>query len=274
MKTIIAAAAVALAAPILIADAEAGAVRFDLGLTETLAPNDDRSSGPVEIGFTVNFFGNTDDTLFVNNNGNVTLDQPLASFTPFDLTSTNREIIAAFFADVDTRGGNGTVTYGQTMVDGRDAFAVTYDEVGYYDRRSDRRNTFQIVLIDRSDTGAGNFDIEFNYDQIQFETGEASGGTDGLGGSSARVGFSNGSGVEGTFFELAGSAVNGAFLDGSASGLALIANMLNSEVAGRYVFFARNGDIVAVDDVVPLPGAALFLVTGAAGLAAARRRLG
>lgn len=272
MKTIILAAAAAITAPLLVADARADAVRFDLGLTETLTPNDDRSSGETAIGFTINFFGNENDTLFVNNNGNVTLDDPLSSFTPFDLTSTNREIIAAFFADVDTRGGNGSVTYGQTMVDGRDAFAVTYDEVGYFSRGDDRLNTFQIVLIDRSDTGAGNFDIEFNYDQIEFETGDASDGEGGLGGDSARVGYSNGSGVEGTFFELAGSAENGAFLDGSDSGLSLIANMLNSNVAGRYVFFARNGEIT-VTDAVPLPGAALFLVTGAAGMAAARRRL-
>ena len=267
MKILLASAAVALTAPFLIADAEAGAVRFDLGLTETLAPNDDGSSASVEIGFTVNFFGNVDDTLFVNNNGNITLDQALSTFTPFDLTSTNTEIIAPFFADVDTRG-TGTVTYGQTMVDGRAAFAVTYDEVGYFSSGTDRLNTFQVVLIDRSDTGEGNFDIEFNYDQIQFETGGASGGQGGLGGNSARVGFSNGTGVEGTFFELAGSAVNGAFLDGGS--LALIANMLNSDVAGRYVFEARNGDIITGE--VPLPGAALFLVTGAAGLAAARRR--
>ena len=272
MKTLLAAAAATLAVATLTTDAHADAVRFDLGLTETLVPNDDRSTGAVEIGFTVNFFGNVDDTLFVNNNGNVTLDQPLSSFTPFDLTSTNREIIAPFFADVDTRG-TGTVTYGQTMVNGRDAFAVTYDGVGYFNTRTDRTNTFQVILIDRSDTGEGNFDIEFNYDQIQFETGGASGGQGGLGGDSARVGYSNGSGVEGTFFELAGSAQNGSFLDGSDSGLALIANMLNSDVAGRYVFFARGGDVV-VTDPIPLPGAAVFLMTGLAGAAAARRRKG
>jgi hypothetical protein len=50
---------------------------------------------------------------------------------------------------------------------------------------------FQLVLIERSDTGAGNFDFEFNYDQIQWEARNASGGVNGLGGSSARAGFSS-----------------------------------------------------------------------------------
>ena len=262
-------AGIALTLP-LVATAEAAAVRFDIipPSASALAPNDDGSSGAVEIGFTVDFFGSVNDQLFVNNNGNVTFGEPLDQFTPDDLTSTSTNIIAPFFADVDTRG-TGEVTYGQTTLDGRAAFVVTWDEVGYFAQATDRLNTFQLVLIDRSDTGAGNFDIEFNYDQIQFETGDASDGTGGLGGDSARVGYSNGTGEAGTFFELAGSAVNGAFLDDSDSGLALIANMLNSDVAGRYVFQARNGVVSAA---VPVPGAVLFLATGLVGGVAARRR--
>ena len=252
------------------AAAEAAAVRFDIvpPTASTLSANDDLSTGAVDIGFTVNFFGSVNTQLFVNNNGNVTFDQSLSQFTPDDLTSTSTNIIAPFFADVDTRG-TGTVTYGQTTLDGRAAFVVTWDEVGYFSQATDRLNTFQLVLIDRSDTGAGNFDIEFNYDQIQFETGDASDGQGGLGGDSARVGYSNGTGDAGTFFELAGSAQNGAFLDGSDSGLALIENMLNSGVAGRYVFEARNGVVSAA---VPVPGAIVFLATGLVGAAAARRR--
>ena len=60
------------------------------------------------------------------------------------------------------------------------------------------------MLIDRSDVAAGDFDIEFNYDRIQWETGDASGGDACQGGEPARVGFSNGSGAPGAFFELAG----------------------------------------------------------------------
>ena len=100
------------------------------------------------------------------------------------------------------------------------------------------------MLIDQ---GGGDFDIEFNYDQIQWEAGQASGGNaDGLGGNSARVGFSNGTGDPGTFFELPGSGVPGSFLDSGPPDTALVLNSLNSDVPGRYVFFARSGGISVV----------------------------
>jgi hypothetical protein len=106
----------------------------------------------------------------------------------------------------------------------------------------DKLNSFQVILVDRSDTGAGNFDIEFNYDQIQWETGDASGGTGGLGGSSAAVGYSNGTGTPGTFFELPGSHVNGALLDGGPS--ALINTTKEASTPGRLHFLVRNGVVV------------------------------
>ncbi len=220
--------------------ANAAAIRagFD---GNTLAPNDDESTGAVNIGFTTNFFGLNFNQLFVNNNGNVTFDNSLSTFTPFDLTSTGRQIIAPFFADVDTRS-TGSVTYNSGTVDGRNAFGVNWANVGYFPSSTDKTNNFQLVLIDRSDTGAGNFDFEFNYDQIQWETGGASGGINGLGGSSARAGYSNGTGAPGTFFELTGSAINGAFLDGGFN--SLIVNRLNSNVDGRYVFSTRNGIVM------------------------------
>ncbi len=206
-----------------------------------LPGNDDGSTEAVPIGFNVNFFGTTYQTLFVNNNGNVTFDFPLGEYTPFDLTSTEQVIIAPFFADVDTGTGN-IVTYGTGVTEeGRPAFGVNWPEVGCYSQNTSVLNDFQVLLIDRSDVAPADFDIEFNYNSIQWEAGQASGG-DGscLGGSAARAGYSNGSGEPGTFFELGGSAVNGAFLD-SNSETGLIHGSLNSPVAGRYVFRVRGG---------------------------------
>ncbi|WP_414528840.1 nidogen-like domain-containing protein [Nodularia chucula] len=226
----------------------AAAVRPGLFGANTVPRNDDSFTSLVDLGFTANFFGLEFNQTYVNNNGNITFDQALGTYTPFDLTSTGRQIIAPFFADVDTRNSaSNRVTYGTGIVDGFNAFGVNYIDVGYFPSAADRLNSFQMVLIDRSDTGAGNFDIEFNYDQIQWETGGASGGTGGLGGSSARVGFSNGTGNPGSFFELPGSAINGAFLDGGPN--ALIADRLNSDVDGRYIFTAREGEIIV--DVPP-----------------------
>ncbi len=238
--------------------AEAAVIRPGFN-SNTLPRNDDLSTDLVDIGFTANFFGVSRNQLYVNNNGNVTFDEALPTYTPFDLNSTGRQIIAPFFADVDTRNpASAEVTYGQGNVGGRSAFGVNWDGagVGFFDERANPLNKFQLVMIDRSDTGAGNFDFEFNYEQILWETGEASdGNSSGLGGSSARVGYSNG---QGTSFELPGSAVNGAFLDGGPADTRLIGNRRNSDLDGRYVFEVRNGEVQPPDpepepDPEPIP---------------------
>jgi hypothetical protein len=229
---------------------EAAAVRPGLFNSNTLPANDDGFTGLVDIGFNANFAGTTYSQLFVNNNGNVTFDGSLSTFTPFVISGAATKIIAPFFADVDTRGfGSGVVTYGTGTVGGRNAFGVNWPGVGYFRNGTDKLNTFQLVLIDRSDVGAGNFDIEFNYDQIQWETGDASNGSGGLGGFSARVGYSDGSG---NFFELPGSGVNGAFLDGGSN--SLTANRLNSTEDGRYIFSVRGGAVNPIPTPALLPG--------------------
>ena len=62
--------------------------------------------------------------------------------------------------------------------------------------------SFQVIVIDRSDLGAGDFDVEFNYARIPWETGDASGGIGGLGRRTASVGWSNGSGESGYIFRV------------------------------------------------------------------------
>jgi hypothetical protein len=206
------------------------------GFDANIVPaNDDGSTDLIPLGFTINFFGTSYSGAYVNNNGNLTFDEPLITYTPEPLSSAGLTVIAPFWADVDTRAGNVT-RYGTGTVDGHPAFGATWRDVGYYSFGADKLNSFQVILIDRSDIGAGAFDIEYNYEQVQWETGDASGGSGGLGGSSVRVGYSNGSDVN---FELEGSAVNGALIDGGPN--ALISHELNSGIDGRYLFFVRGG---------------------------------
>ena len=129
-----------------------------------------------------------------------------------------------------------------TTFGGRPAFCVLWGgvgPVGYYADHDDKLNMFELLLVSRGDQGAGDFDIVFNYERIEWETGDASGGAGGLGGLSARAGYSNGSGTVGTSLELAGSGVNGAFLEGGASSLS--ANSRGTLTPGRYIFEVRNG---------------------------------
>jgi len=209
----------------------------------SLAANDDSSTDVIDAGFEMNFFGTKWSTLYVNNNGNITFDAPLFTFTPFALTSNlGTPIIAPFFADVDTTDANSqlvTYAYGEGVIDGHNAFGVNWINVGYFNSHSDKLNSFQLILIDRSDRNPGDFDIEFNYGRILWETGDASGGTNGFGGSSARAGFSNGTGLPGSFFEVEGSGVNGAFLDSNPTGI--VHRNFNSPVVGRMQFKVVNG---------------------------------
>lgn len=240
----------------------AGAIRAGFN-GNTFGSNDDGSVPNVGLGFNINFFGVNTSTININNNGNVTLDSTLSTFTPFNLNTTGRQIIAPFFGDVDTRG-TAPVTYGTGTVGGQAAYGVNWINVGWYTGDTPT-NSFQLVIVDRSDIGAGDFDFEFNYDNIQWETGSASGGSGGLGGNSARVGWSNGAAAT---FELAGSAVNGAFLNGGSN--ALISNRLNSSVDGRYIFNVRNGTVTTT--VPDATTTSLLLLTGLSLLGLARRR--
>ncbi len=170
----------------------------------------------------------------------MTFGRTLSTFTPFTITASTPPIIAAFLADVDTRGaGSSLVTYGETTFDGRQAFCVNWNGVGYYASHTDKLNSFQLMLVERGDTGSGDFDIVMNYGQLLWETGDASGGSNGFGGSSAGAGFSAGDGNADHYFQFPGTLSNGALLDSSPDGL--VHGSRGSLEAGRYVFPIRNG---------------------------------
>ncbi|MCF7674900.1 MAG: hypothetical protein K9N23_04095 [Akkermansiaceae bacterium] len=219
-------------------------------------PDSDDNPAPVEwvdIGFDVHYYGTTYSQCYVNNNGNITFDGALPIYTPKPLGSQNAVLISAFWADVDTRHQDSGLTRFSSqpeMADGRQAFGVTWRNVGYFETRMDKTNSFQLLLIDRSDVNTGDFDVEFNYNQIQWETGEASEGVDGLGGLPARVGLADGTGG---YIEYAGSGETLAFLDRKPNDndpnfvQGLIYQMLNSTVPGRLVIPVRNGIPVLPD---------------------------
>ena len=125
--------------------------------------------------FAINFFGSTNTSLYVNNNGNVTFDGQNSAYLPGDLASLGKKIIAPYWADVDTRNTNSDVVrFGTNVVDGHLAFGVGWVNVGYFRMNADRLLSCQLVIIDRSDLATNDFDMEFNYDRVEWEWGEAS----------------------------------------------------------------------------------------------------
>jgi VCBS repeat-containing protein len=201
-----------------------------------LETGDDNSSTiPVDITSVfgsagLNFFGHTYTSVYINNNGNITFGSAFGEYTPSAIDAgLNNPIIAPFWADVDTSTQTPRVYYDLNTVDGM--FTATWDRVGYYSSGTDKLNSFQLVLINE---GNGNFDISYRYGDIEWTTGDLSGGSNGLGGTPARLGYSAGDGVH--YYEFAQSGNQAALL-------ALPTTGGNTGVAGVGNFQVRNGEV-------------------------------
>jgi len=220
-----------------------------------LARNDDGSTSAVDITSIfaegINFFGTTYTSLFINNNGSVTFEQPRSTFTPDVITGvSNNPEISPFFGDVDTRlpagvseNGPGTVTttpggtsQGTDLVwydldTDNNRLVVTWDDVGYFNQSVNKLNAFQLIL---TAFGQDDFDIEFRYEAINWTTGGASGGVDGLGGTVARAGYTSGNGED--FFELPASGIEEEILS-------LENDPGNTGEDGIWRFVVRGGEV-------------------------------
>ncbi|XP_077080767.1 transmembrane protease serine 9-like [Siphateles boraxobius] len=126
----------------------------------------DGSSPPIPLRQPFVYFGHVYDKIFVNNNGDLTFDEPLYQWYPdyFPAYST-RDIIAPLWTDIDN-SRKGTISYRQ-VTDGHLlnrasrninqyypnlnfsaswVFIATWDKVPYYGYR-EAESTFQVVLV-------------------------------------------------------------------------------------------------------------------------------
>ena len=186
----------------------------------------------------LNFFGTTYTSFYVNTNGSISFGRGVSQYTPTAITSGGTPMIAPFWADVDTRT-NGAPDSNPIYVDfdtEHDVVTITWSGVGYFNHHADKLNDFQLQLYDR---GNGDFDIVFRYQNIEWTTGDASGGTGGLGGRPAHMGWTAGNGND--YYELPQSGNEAEILE-------LENTPGNTGITGLWVWQVRNGQ-VSVGDI-------------------------
>lgn len=214
--------------------------------------NDDGYSGPIPLGFTLNFFSSNYTQFWANNNGNISFNGGISAYTPDGPQGSPQPIISPFFADVDTRAGGSGLMYIRSDI--ANEIIITWDGVGYYGVHDDKLDFFQLVLRGPDYViPVGEGAIGFFYKSMQWETGDASGGSGGFGGTPAAVGFGDG-------------LSNGEILVGS------IENGISSIVNNHHIWFDPNLAPIP-PTATPEPGTVALFGLGLAGLWTARKRL-
>ncbi len=185
--------------------------------------NDDWTTPIINLPFNFCFYGTTVTQVYLNNNGNVSIGAPYSTFTANTFPDPTYTMIAPFWGDVDTRAaGSGLVYYQLTATH----LVVQWESVGYFGNHDDLLNTFQLIMTDGSDPllPPGN-NVQFCYRDMQWTTGDASGGSGGFGGTAATVGVNKGNGIDYIqigLYDQAGAAYDGPF--GANDGIDMLDN--------------------------------------------------
>jgi hypothetical protein len=203
--------------------------------------NDDFSTDKIGLPFSFNFYGIQYDSLYINNNGNISFISPYATYTANAFPDSTNNMIAPFWGDVDTRDSinsvtsSGLVYYKITPT----AMIVKWENVGYFNVHSDLRNTFQLIITNGNDSIVPNGNnVSFCYGDMNWTTGDASDGVAGFGGSPATVGVNQGDGVN--YFQVGTFDAAGTGFDGPYNGSDQVDFLDNQEV---YFNLANLGNV-------------------------------
>lgn len=190
--------------------------------TSCMPPNDDGSwpelaaSTPDPNGLDITpafpkgllFYKGSYTRAWINNNGNISFNSAIPTFTPSAFPGAPQPMIAPFWADVDTRDATVCGNAGYPDAEGYPAGAmcmnpatngvwwsltpgqmvVTWDSVGFYQCHTTPTMSFQMILTSVGCSAVApdggvlgvDFDIEFRYATCGWEAGDASGGTGGF----------------------------------------------------------------------------------------------
>jgi hypothetical protein len=211
-----------------------------------MLPNDDLSSNNIPLPFDFHFYGITYDSLYINNNGNVSFTMPYSFFTANSFPDPNFNMIAPFWADVDTRSANGGNVWYKLNPH---SIVIVWDHVGYYSEKEDKLNTFQLIISDGQDSliNGGN-NVAFCYGDMQWTTGEASAGINGFGGFPATTGVNIGNGVD--YFQVGQFDTLGTAFDGPYNGIDQVDFLDNQEIYFNLASSSTNIPPLMVSSII------------------------
>ncbi len=160
----------------------------------------DDCSEELDLPFALEFYGVSYNQAYLNANGNLTFEYAYKAYTPEPFCLPEPYMIAPYYADLDLTQG-GSIDYyfdpaGHYMV-------IIWSDVAYFGCGTDcdLRNTFQVLITDGSIRQVGDYDVPreatvlFSYGDMQWTTGNSSGGLLGFGGNGATVGMNAGNGI-------------------------------------------------------------------------------
>lgn len=157
--------------------------------------SDDGSHGPIQLPFTFNLYGDQYNQVYVNINGNLSFGTENGVYSSTGFPTNSAAMVAPFWADVDLGNANTAINKVQYKVTPT-AMYVNWSDVGYFNEQTNKLNSFQLIITDGNDPviGLGN-NVSFCYRDMQWTTGGASQGVNGLGGVPATVGANRGNNV-------------------------------------------------------------------------------
>lgn len=138
----------------------------------------DETSDNVTLPFPINFFGTTQTDAWISSNGFLSFEE-YYEYSGGALLEHGVALLAAFFQDQDL-DDYGTIRWGEQAAgfEGHDVFVVLWEDVAGYQQdqyvgtnenaSGTIGNTYQLAIVDRSDIAPGDFDLLFNYEEINW----------------------------------------------------------------------------------------------------------